>query len=131
MVGSKSYLPFIGCNLGFNEIFYWSGRTGIEDIDVGMVAVFDGHNGAEASDMASKLLLEYFLLHLYFLLDGIYSIVLRNSDEKLTYGEQNMVFQVLNLDRGQNWHKRDPQRCVFCISNLYLCLCYAVCFLMI
>lgn len=128
MIGSKSFLPFIVSDLGFNETFYWSGRTGIEDIDVGMVAVFDGHNGAEASDMASKLLLEYFLLHLYFLLDGIYSKVLRNSDEKLTYGEQNMVFQVLNLDRGQNWHKLDPKRCIFCISNLYLCLCYAVFF---
>ncbi|XP_019708885.3 uncharacterized protein [Elaeis guineensis] len=105
------------CALGMRIPFL--GRTGIEDIDVGMVAVFDGHNGAEASDMASKLLLEYFLLHLYFLLDGIYSIVLRNSDEKLTYGEQNMVFQVLNLDRGQNWHKRDPQRSKWMLPTIF------------
>lgn len=46
---------------------------------VGIVAVFDGHNGEEASDMASKLLLEYFLLHTYFLLDSTYSVVLGKS----------------------------------------------------
>ncbi|XP_038987849.1 uncharacterized protein LOC103718236 isoform X2 [Phoenix dactylifera] len=105
------------CALGMRIPFL--GRTGIEDIDVGMVAVFDGHNGAEASDMASKLLLEYFLLHLYFLLDGIYSMVLRNSDEKLTYGEQNMVFQVFNLDRGQNWHKLDPKRSKWILPTIF------------
>ncbi|OWM77157.1 hypothetical protein CDL15_Pgr017691 [Punica granatum] len=32
-----------------------------------MVAVFDGHNGAEASEMASKHMFKYFMLHPYFL----------------------------------------------------------------
>ncbi|KAK9921679.1 hypothetical protein M0R45_030181 [Rubus argutus] len=49
------------------------GELGIKEVKVGVVAVFDGHNGAEASDMASKFLLEYFVLHTYFLLDSSYS----------------------------------------------------------
>ncbi|KAJ7977340.1 Protein phosphatase 2C family protein [Quillaja saponaria] len=55
------------------------GMEGIKEVIVGLVAVFDGHNGAEASEMASKLLLEYFVLHTYFLLDATYSIVLKKS----------------------------------------------------
>jgi len=35
----------------------------IKEVDVGVVAIFDGHNGAEACEMASKLFLDYFLLH--------------------------------------------------------------------
>ena len=45
---------------------------GVKEVTVGIMAVFDGHDGAEASDMAPKLLLEYFILHTYFLLDAIY-----------------------------------------------------------
>jgi serine/threonine protein phosphatase PrpC len=69
----------------------------IKEVDVGVVAVFDGHNGAEASEMASKLLLEYFLLHVYFLLDGIYSIMFRKSTGKLTYKEVTILNNVINL----------------------------------
>lgn len=54
-------------------IFDRAGKLGIKEVKVGVVAVFDGHNGAEASDMASKFLLEYFVLHTYFLLDSSYS----------------------------------------------------------
>ncbi|XP_022996359.1 uncharacterized protein LOC111491615 isoform X1 [Cucurbita maxima] len=48
-------------------------KTGIMEVPVGIIAVFDGHNGAEASEMASKILLEYFVVHTYFLLDATYS----------------------------------------------------------
>ncbi|XP_016703998.1 putative protein phosphatase 2C 76 [Gossypium hirsutum] len=41
-------------------------KIGVKEVSVGVVAVGDGHNGAEASEMASKLLLEYFALHTYF-----------------------------------------------------------------
>ncbi|KAK1288153.1 putative protein phosphatase 2C 76 [Acorus calamus] len=34
------------------------GRTGVKEVSVGIAADFDGHNGDEASEMASKLLLE-------------------------------------------------------------------------
>lgn len=43
------------------------------------MAVFDGHNGEEASEMASKLLVEYFVLHTYFLLDAAYSVISKTS----------------------------------------------------
>ncbi|KAJ9566900.1 hypothetical protein OSB04_002866 [Centaurea solstitialis] len=63
------------------------GPNGIRDTSVGIVAVFDGHNGAEASEMASKLLLEYFTLHAFFLLDTTFSFYPRYQracwDEKL------------------------------------------------
>ncbi|XP_062197155.1 uncharacterized protein LOC133900076 isoform X2 [Phragmites australis] len=80
-------IPFIGT----------SQQMRIKEADVGVVAVFDGHNGAEASEMASKLLLDYFLLHVYFLLDGIYSIMFKKSTGKLTYREVTILNNVLNL----------------------------------
>ncbi|KZV22526.1 hypothetical protein F511_09048 [Dorcoceras hygrometricum] len=54
------------------------GPKGVKEIIVRMMAVFDGHNGSEASQMASDLLLEYFILHIYFLLDTTYSTLSRN-----------------------------------------------------
>ncbi|XP_020586036.1 uncharacterized protein LOC110028503 isoform X2 [Phalaenopsis equestris] len=81
-------------------------RSGIKEIQVGIVAVFDGHNGAEASDLASKLLVEYFSLHVYFLLDGIYSATLKKSVEKLTYNEkQNEIIRVLESAKKESWLK--------------------------
>ncbi|EYU46523.1 hypothetical protein MIMGU_mgv1a024497mg, partial [Erythranthe guttata] len=53
------------------------GPKGAKEVKVGLMAVFDGHNGSEASEMASELLLEYFILHTYFLLDSTYSILAR------------------------------------------------------
>ncbi|CAN6828695.1 unnamed protein product, partial [Brassica oleracea] len=50
-----------------------AGKSGTKDVLVGIAAVFDGHNGAEASDMASRLLLDYFALHINFLLDATFS----------------------------------------------------------
>ncbi|KAI3979807.1 hypothetical protein MKX01_013902 [Papaver californicum] len=79
-------------------------RTGIKEVVVGMIAVFDGHGGAAASEMASELLLEYFILHVYFLLDGIYSAVLKKSTGKLRYtGELDLVSQVLDCDRSKRF----------------------------
>ncbi|CAN6720451.1 unnamed protein product [Malus baccata var. baccata] len=61
------------CTLDVRILF--PGRVGImEEVRVGVAAVFDGHNGAEASDMASKLFLEYFVLHTYFLIDASLSV---------------------------------------------------------
>ncbi|XP_022640333.1 uncharacterized protein LOC106771884 isoform X5 [Vigna radiata var. radiata] len=60
-------------------IYRGTGVDGIKEVAVGIVAVFDGHNGAEASEMASKLLLEYFVLHTYFLLDAAFSVISKTS----------------------------------------------------
>ncbi|GJN04502.1 hypothetical protein PR202_ga22054 [Eleusine coracana subsp. coracana] len=83
------------CALGIRIPFIE--RMRIKEVDVGVVAVFDGHNGAEASQMASKLLLDYFLLHVYFLLDGIYSIMFRKSIGKLTNREIAILNDVFNM----------------------------------
>lgn len=77
------------------------GTTGLTEVTVGIVAVFDGHNGAEASEMASKLLLDYFVLHTYFLLDAAYSVVMKKFTGTLpNKGEKEVVFQGINLDEG-------------------------------
>ena len=43
-----------------------AGKNGLEEGTVGVMAVFDGHGGKEASEMASKLLLDYFYMHALF-----------------------------------------------------------------
>lgn len=42
------------------------GKNGLEEGTVGVMAVFDGHGGKEASEMASKLLLDYLYMHALF-----------------------------------------------------------------
>ncbi|TYK30102.1 putative protein phosphatase 2C 51 isoform X2 [Cucumis melo var. makuwa] len=72
-------------------------KTGLMEVPVGIIAVFDGHNGAEASEMASKILLEYFVVHTYFLLDATYSGIFKRpfktfSNER----EHGAIFNQLN-----------------------------------
>ena len=43
-----------------------AGKNGLGEGTVGLMAVFDGHTGEEASEMASKLLLDYFYMHALF-----------------------------------------------------------------
>lgn len=89
-----------------------AGKVGVKEVVVGIVAVFDGHNGAEASEMASKLLLEYFALHTYFLLDATYSYWFKKSTGRLpNEGEKEIVFQVLNRDEEQSRHELHFGRC--------------------
>lgn len=72
------------------------GMLGVKEVIVSIVAIFDGHNGADASDMASKLLLEYFVLHTYFLLDATFS---KKADGRfLDNRDYDVVFRVLNWD---------------------------------
>ncbi|XP_041021197.1 uncharacterized protein LOC121262678 isoform X1 [Juglans microcarpa x Juglans regia] len=82
------------------------GKIGVKEVVVGIVAVFDGHNGADASDMASKLLLEYFVLHTYFLLDATFS---KKSAGRFLDKREYDVFRVLNWDERTtrfkySWH---------------------------
>ncbi|XVF80840.1 hypothetical protein PTKIN_Ptkin15bG0107400 [Pterospermum kingtungense] len=93
-------------------------KTGVRQVVVGVVAVFDGHNGAEASEMASKLLLEYFALHTYFLLDGTFSVVLKKHSGRLpNVGERDIVFQVLNWDEELGGHELNFERFKFSVPE--------------
>ncbi|KAL0459488.1 UNVERIFIED_CONTAM: putative inactive protein kinase [Sesamum latifolium] len=81
-----------------------SPSPGLKEVKVGIMAVFDGHNGSEASEMASELLLEYFVLHTYFLLDSTYSTLSRKLIRRLpNKGEDGPGFQKIDwnddLDR--------------------------------
>ncbi|XP_021898011.1 probable protein phosphatase 2C 51 [Carica papaya] len=85
------------------------GKTRPKEVTVGIVAVFDGHNGAEASEMASKLLLEYFALHTYFLLDATYSVLLKKPTGRF--------LQVLNRDEGISQHELNFERFKFSLPE--------------
>jgi len=66
---------------------------------VGIAAVFDGHNGAEASDMASKLLLDYFALHINFLLDATFSAMTRKLIGRFpTKGDHSVILHGVSRD---------------------------------
>lgn len=94
----------------------------IKELDVGVVAIFDGHNGAEASEMASKLFLDYFLLHVYFLLDGIYSMMFRKSTGKLMYREVAILNNVFNLNKDDRSNHGEGYAFLY-RCHFWLCLC--------
>ncbi|CAA0828071.1 Protein phosphatase 2C family protein [Striga hermonthica] len=54
----------VTCNLDMKLPFSAEGSPG--EITVGIAAIFDGHGGQEASEMASKKLADYFFLHVVF-----------------------------------------------------------------
>ncbi|XP_061338124.1 uncharacterized protein LOC133284991 isoform X2 [Gastrolobium bilobum] len=86
---------------------------GIKEVAVGIVAVFDGHNGAEASEMASKLLVEYFVLHTYFLLDAAYSVISKASTGTLLHKRDRDRVNLLHRWKeilGWQWHEKDFER---------------------
>ncbi|XP_059294790.1 probable protein phosphatase 2C 51 [Lycium ferocissimum] len=64
--GRRSYQEDrVTCDLDLNIPFFGPNSGGIEAVKVGAVAVFDGHIGSAASDMASRIFLDKFLLKNY------------------------------------------------------------------
>ncbi|KAK9069007.1 hypothetical protein SSX86_013123 [Deinandra increscens subsp. villosa] len=51
----------VSCNLGIRLPL--TGKDTLKEAKVDLLAVFDGHGGIEASEMASQHLLDYFLVH--------------------------------------------------------------------
>lgn len=104
------------CFRGFYEtffvilIYHGTGVNGIKEVAVDIVAVFDGHNGAEASEMASKLLLEYFVLHTYFLLDSAFSLLSKTSTEPSLRDNANLLHRWEEIP-GSKWHGLHFERC--------------------
>ncbi|AEE80468.1 kinase superfamily protein [Arabidopsis thaliana] len=87
------------------------GKTGTpKDVLVGIAAVFDGHNGAEASDMASKLLLDYFALHINFLLDATFSAMTRKLIGRFpTKGDHSVILHGVSRDEIMHLYNLDFQ----------------------
>ncbi|KAG8389303.1 hypothetical protein BUALT_Bualt02G0215400 [Buddleja alternifolia] len=54
----------VACNLDVKLPF--SGNGVPEEVTIGIAAIFDGHGGEEASEMASKKLFDYFFMHVVF-----------------------------------------------------------------
>ncbi|KAF5735618.1 RecName: Full Probable protein phosphatase 2C 51 Short [Tripterygium wilfordii] len=50
----------------------FSAKNGLnQDMTVGIAAIFDGHGGSEASEMASRLFIDFFRLHTHFIREEI------------------------------------------------------------
>ncbi|KAI3760121.1 hypothetical protein L1987_50511 [Smallanthus sonchifolius] len=96
------------------------GPNGIRDTSVGIVAVFDGHNGSEASEMASKMLLEYFTLHTFFLLDTTYSFLSKISKGMLpNKGQRDYASQMLGWDEKLGEYVLHIGRIKFTLSTIF------------
>ncbi|KAA8550823.1 hypothetical protein F0562_002507 [Nyssa sinensis] len=74
----------ITCNLEMKMPFL--DKNGTREVMVSVAAVFDGHGGEEASEMASKHLLDYFSLHFVF---NTYKQALSYKEER----NHDLVFQ--------------------------------------
>ncbi|RAL42159.1 hypothetical protein DM860_011942 [Cuscuta australis] len=95
------------------------GPNGITEVTVGIIGIFDGHKGAEASEMASKLLLEYFTVHTFFLLDTTYSLLLRKLRGWLPNGRRNNVLQDLKWDDELDHHHLKFGRFKLSLSSVF------------
>ncbi|KAG5564432.1 hypothetical protein RHGRI_000575 [Rhododendron griersonianum] len=85
------------------------GKYGTEEVRVWAAAVYDGHAGAEASEMASKLLLDYFLLHSMFI------SINPNTEGYIMVNEGQMQHDVFLLSYGElpDISKQSRQRRIF------------------
>lgn len=70
-----------------------AGKNDLKEVRLGIAAVFDGHGGSEASEMASHLLLNYFHLHY---VSKMYKLMVQQYKGELTMAEsKSLLLQVL------------------------------------
>lgn len=70
-----------------------AGKNDLKEVRLGIAAVFDGHGGTEASEMASQLLLNYFHLHY---VSKMYKLMVQQYKGELTMAEsKSLLLQVL------------------------------------
>ncbi|KAM3373725.1 putative protein phosphatase 2C 51 isoform X1 [Capsicum galapagoense] len=67
------------------------GEDGLNEASMGVAAVFDGHGGKEASEMASQRILDYLLLHVIF---NTYKNLFSHSKEHEEAGPYGLKFKV-------------------------------------
>ncbi|GFZ04345.1 kinase superfamily protein [Actinidia rufa] len=94
----------ISCNLDMKIPL--SGENGPKNINVGVVAVFDGHIGKEASEMASKLFMDYFYLHSVF---GLHKNWLSEKEEQ-------------DIDEESELHSSNLGRCIPTEASCLICI---------
>ncbi|XP_047315868.1 uncharacterized protein LOC124919630 [Impatiens glandulifera] len=98
------------------------GPAGLSEFMIGILAVFDGHNGVEASEMASRLLLEYFMLHTYFLLDTTFSILSSKSIARLPDNSEGYhALQGMNMgEKLQNYLSDSERQSALFVESFHL-----------
>ncbi|CBI25040.3 probable protein phosphatase 2C 51 isoform X1 [Vitis vinifera] len=87
----------ISCDLDMKIPLLDEGKREPREMRVGVVGVFDGHGGEEASDMASKLFMDYFLLHTIF---NIYKKMIafnkeQDTDLQSKEGDESLQMKIL------------------------------------
>lgn len=69
-----------------------AGKNGLEEVRLGVVAVFDGHGGEEASEMASNLLFNYYYLHYVF---KMYKLMVQYKGDLTMAESKSLLLEVL------------------------------------
>lgn len=64
----------------------------MEEASVGIAAVFDGHGGKEANEVASQKFFDYFLLHVVF---STYKNLFSHRNEHEEAGQYSLKFKGL------------------------------------
>ncbi|XP_073157348.1 probable protein phosphatase 2C 51 isoform X2 [Henckelia pumila] len=70
----------ITCDLDLK--FPFSGKDVVEEVTVGVAAIFDGHGGEEASELASRKILDYLFMHVV-LIEYKRAPLISKNDSKL------------------------------------------------
>ncbi|XP_073300289.1 probable protein phosphatase 2C 51 isoform X1 [Primulina huaijiensis] len=73
----------ITCDLDMKLPF--SGKDVVEEVTVGVAAIFDGHGGEEASELASRKILDYLFMHVVFLEYNRVRLISKNDSESQTF----------------------------------------------
>lgn len=61
-----------------------SGKDVLEEVTVGVAALFDGHGGEEASELASRKLLDYLSMHVVFIEYERVRLISKNDSKSRT-----------------------------------------------
>ncbi|KZV18523.1 DNA binding protein isoform 1 [Dorcoceras hygrometricum] len=66
----------------------FSSKDVLEDVSIGVAAIFDGHGGKEASELASRKILDYLFLHVVFIEYGRLRLISKNNSGSHTLRQE-------------------------------------------
>ncbi|KAL9435957.1 hypothetical protein AB3S75_022094 [Citrus x aurantiifolia] len=106
----------ITCDLDMNMPSL--GKNGLKEVRLGIAAVFDGHGGSEASEMASHLLLNYFHLHY---VSKMYKLMVQYKGELTMAESKSLLLQVLKESLLSTIHDIDVKFTQVALENNHIC----------
>ncbi|KAH9729684.1 putative protein phosphatase 2C 51 [Citrus sinensis] len=106
----------ITCDLDMNMPSL--GKNDLKEVRLGIAAVFDGHGGSEASEMASHLLLNYFHLHY---VSKMYKLMVQYKGELTMAESKSLLLQVLKESLLSTIHDIDVKFTQVALENNHIC----------